>query len=246
MRGVGGVAAAFLLAAASGVCFVASAAAETADGRDEQTLLFFSGTDLWRQGSFTHGGMLWSPDGLKNDGFTFKLLLGAGGYRYRSGALGNIDVDGQALAAFALPGWRFKSGIVTATVFAGADIQNHRLRPDDPSAGLRGSELGFRTGIELWIAPDSHTMISADASFSTVGPSYNARVAFGWRVFDEFFIGPEVQAFAGKDSYRQWRVGMHLTGLRTDLFEWSGGLGYAADSDDHDSLYARIGLNFRL
>lgn len=246
MRGVGGVAAAFLFAAASGMCCVASAAAETADGRDERTFLFFSGTDLWRQGSFTHGGMLWSPGGLNTEGFTFKLLLGGGGYRYRSGALGNIDVNGQSLAAFALPGWRFKSGNVTATVFAGADIQNHRLRPDDPSAGLRGSETGFRTGVELWIAPDAKTMIAADASFSTLGPSYNARVAFGWQAFGEFYIGPEVQAFAGKDSYRQWRIGAHLTGLRTDLFEWSAALGYAADSDDRDSLYGRIGINFRM
>jgi hypothetical protein len=30
----------------------------------------FAGTDLWRDGAFVHGGLLWSPAGLDADGFT--------------------------------------------------------------------------------------------------------------------------------------------------------------------------------
>ena len=35
-----------------------------------QRYLLFSGLDLWRNGGFLHGGMLWSPAGLGQEGFT--------------------------------------------------------------------------------------------------------------------------------------------------------------------------------
>ena len=68
---------------------------------------------------------------------------------------------------------------LTVTVFLGVDFQQHRLTPDDPSAGLRGSYDGARTGFELWYEPTAATMVAADASLSTIGPSYNVRLATG-------------------------------------------------------------------
>ena len=70
-----------------------------------------------------------------------------------SGALGNADVRGTEFAAAILPGWRFVRNGVSVTVFLGYDFQRHSLRPDDPSAGLRGNYHGARTGFELWYQP---------------------------------------------------------------------------------------------
>ena len=91
-------------------------------------------------------------------GSVLKLMFGGGVYRYTSGALGNVDVRGRQLAAAILPGWRFIRDGFIVTVFAGLDFQNHRLSPDDPTAGLRGSYVGLRTGFELWYepTPDHH------------------------------------------------------------------------------------------
>jgi hypothetical protein len=221
---------------------VARACAET--GRDEEgaRFLFFGGTDLWTRGSFSHGGLLWSAGGLDREGFTFKLLLGAGTYRYRSGALGNAAVAGGVLAGFALPGWRFVGDRLIVTVFAGLDAQNHHLAPDDPSASLRGTLFGLRGGFELWHEPDNASMLAADASASTVGPSYSGRVAFGWKMLDRFYAGPEIQAFAGGTSYRQLRAGLHLTAMKTETFEWSAAGGWARDSEKRNGLYGRIGI----
>ena len=72
-----------------------------------------------------------------------------------------------------------------------------------------------------------------------------ARIAAGWKVFDRYYIGPEVQGFAAGDNYRQLRAGLHVTGLRTAQLEWSGGLGWARDSDNRDGLYGRVGLLMR-
>jgi hypothetical protein len=210
--------------------------------RDQARLLLFSSTDLWRDGGFAHGGVVIAPGGLDRDGPLIKLMFGGGLYRYTSGALGNAAVTGQILAAAILPGWRFVRDNVVVTVFLGYDFQRHQLTPDDPSAGLRGSYVGARTGFELWYQPTASTMVAADAAFSTIGPSYNVRLATGLRAFDAFFVGPEVQAFDADDNYRQFRVGMHVTGLRTGEFEWSAGAGWAQDTDDRGGAYGKLGI----
>jgi hypothetical protein len=169
-------------------------------------------------------------------------MFGGGVYRYVSGALGDAEVRGRQFGGALLPGWRFVRNGFFVTVFAGLDLQSHRLSPDDPSAGLRGNYAGLRTGFEFWYEPSAATMVAADASVSTAGPSYSARLAAGWRMFDWFYLGPELQAFAADDNYRQVRAGLHVTGFRTGEFEWSTGLGWAGDSDHRSSLYGKLGV----
>ncbi len=210
--------------------------------RDDDTLLFFSGTDLWRQGSFSFGGGVWSPGGIDREGFAFKLLAGAGTYQYLSGTLGDIEVTGRQFTGFAMAGYRFVRDKLFVTVFAGVDSQYHWFTPYDPTNNLRGLHTGIRGAIELWYEPNALTMWAADASVTSVGPSYSARLAFGWRVFDSFYIGPEVGGFAGGDSYKQWRAGIHVTGFRTSTVEWSLAAGWASDSGGHEGPYGRVGL----
>jgi hypothetical protein len=209
---------------------------------DEARYLLFSSTDIWRHGGFTHGGLLWAPWRLARTGPVLKLMLGGGIYHYISGNLGNADVLGVETAGSIQGGWRIVRESFTATAFLGADFQRHRLTPNDPGAGLRGNYAGVRTSFELWYQPSETTMVAADGSLSSIGPSYNARLAAGWRVFDLFYIGPEIQGFAADGNYKQIRAGMHLTGLRTLNFEWSGGIGWAEDSDHRGSLYAKFGV----
>lgn len=234
-----------LLAAAVSACLCERDARADAYRRDDDTFLYFSGSDLWRHGSFSYGGLLWSPGGLDREGFTFKLLLGGGNYRYISGALGNIDVNAQQMVGFALPGWRFIRDKAIVTVFAGLDVQNHHLMPYDPGSNLAGTHYGIRGAIEFWYEPDAQTMWAADASASSIGPSYAARIAYGWRVSDAFYAGPEIAGFTSDDSYKQFRAGLHVTGLKWSFVEWSAAFGWATDSDSRDGVYGRIGLFMR-
>ena len=237
-----GIAATCVLAVAFSTVASRALAESEPRGDEQARYLLFSTSDLWRHGGFTHAGVLWARSGLDREGPVLKLMFGGGVYQYTSGALGNVDVRGIQLSGALLPGWRFIRNGAIVTVFAGLDIQNHRLSPDDPSAGLRGSYVGLRTGFELWYEPTPATMFAADASISTVGPSYSARLATGWRLLDRFYLGPELGAFAAADNYRQVRAGVHLTGLRTAQFEWSAGLGWAGDSDRRSSVYGKLGL----
>ena len=239
---VGRIVASMLLAVVLGSTAQPALANSGQLGPEQARLLLFSSTDLWRHGGFAHGGLLWAPNGLDQEGPVLKLMFGGGVYRYASEALGNIDVRGEVLAGGILPGWRFIRDKLYVTLFAGYDFQSHRLFPDDPTAGLRGNYSGLRTGFELWYEPNKTTMVAADASISTVGPSYSARLAAGWRIFDWFYLGPELAGFAAGDNYQQFRVGLHITGFRTAAFEWSAGLGYASDSDNRGGVYGKLGV----
>ncbi|MGH7484976.1 MAG: cellulose biosynthesis protein BcsS, partial [bacterium] len=118
MRGIRVLVAAAVAAAA--MALSASTAAAQTESPAAPTVLFFSGTDLWRQGQFVHGGVLLSPAGLDAEGFTLKLLIGGGDYRYHSGAFAN-DVEGRVLYASAMPGWRFRRDAFIVTVYGGLD-----------------------------------------------------------------------------------------------------------------------------
>jgi hypothetical protein len=204
--------------------------------------LLFSGADLWSHGSFLYGGALWSPGGLDRQGFTLKAVISGGTYNYLSGAVG--EVKGRELVAQVMPGWRFKQGVIELKAFAGLDVQDHHLNPDDPGSSLRGDDLGLRGAFELWAEPTEDTMIAIDGSVSTIAHSYAIRAAAGWRLFDKFYAGPEIQAFTS-DDYTQRRIGAHITSFRFGDVEYSAATGYAADSDDRDGAYFRMGVSRR-
>jgi hypothetical protein len=229
------VAAAFL------ICCVCVSTGPTRAGEDGAKFLLFSGADLWRDGGFMHGGLLWSPSSLDHEGFTVKLLASGGLYRYRSGASDDIWVIGTEEELQALAGWRFKRDRLEVGVFAGLDIKDDATRPYDPANRLHGLTVGGRAAVNLWFEPTPSTMIAADASVSSIINSYSARAAFGWRLRDWFYLGPEAQAFACI-GFTQARLGIHLTGLKSGQFEWSAAAGWSGDGDHRSSPYLRIGM----
>ena len=229
------------VAAAFFVCCVCVSTGPARAGDDGAQFLLFSGADLWRDGRFMHGGLLWSPGGLDRDGFTVKLMASGGLYRYRSGALDNAWVTGTEEEIQVLPGWRFKRDRLEVKVFAGLDIKDDATSPYDPANRLHGLSVDARTAVNLWFEPTPATMIAADASLSSIVRSYSARAALGWRLRDWFYLGPEAQAFACI-GFTQARIGVHLTGLKTGQFEWSAAAGWSGDSDHRSSPYLRFGV----
>ena len=235
------VSAAMLVAAAFVVCCVCVSTGPAWAGDDRAQFLLFSGADFWRDGRFLHGGLLWSPGGIEREGFTLKAMLSGGTYRYRSGALDDAWVTGAEEEAQLLPGWRFKREGLELKVFVGLDIKNDFTSPSDPSNRLHGTSVGIRTAVNLWFEPTPATMLAADASLSSIATSYSARVAYGWRLDDRFYVGPEAQTFACI-GYRQLRFGVHLTGLKTEPWEWSAAAGWAEDDDRPSGPYLRLGV----
>lgn len=230
-------------AAAATLMSLCAAALAGGDGPNNPSLLLFAGTDLWRDGAFLHGGMLWSPAGLDNDGFTFKLLLAGGMYVYPSSGL-HEDVDGTLLSASALPGWRITDDGLRLGLYAGPIVQDYRLTPFDPGSLLHGFYSGAQLASDVWYQPTPTSMIAVNGSIASVALIGSLRAAVGWRFSEPFFVGPEAQALWCID-YQQWRIGAHVTGFRIDGFEWSASSGWAIESDRRSGPYIRLGVNAR-
>ncbi len=211
------------------------------DEKKRPRFLYFSGTDLWAHWMFAHAGILWSPQGLDNDGFTLKLLTSAGVYRYLSTKLNNSTVLGQQFELAVMPGLRFVRAGFEFKVFAGPDYQLFHTYPLDPGAHLIGSHFGARVTAELWNEPSTTTMLAVDGSFSTLDSGNYARAAFGWRAFDLCYIGPELQVYTS-ENYRHMRYGVHFTAYKRDDREWLIALGIAEDSDKRSGAYLRLGF----
>jgi hypothetical protein len=240
------VRAAASVAAAWAVCCVfVSTAPIRADAAEGARAIVFSGRDVWLNGAFLSGGMLWSPTDLDDDGLLFKVLLSGGPYRYNAGDLGGESVIGLESLVQALVGWHVKRGTLEAKVFWGPELQRHRLWPDDPGNELRGSKLGLRFATEFWDEPTDATMVAADASLSTIGGASSARIGFGWKMLEMFYAGPETQVYSG-DGYSQWRLGAHITSFKTGDAEWSAAGGWSLDSDNRSSPYFRLGFMRRV
>jgi hypothetical protein len=210
---------------------------------NDPAFLFFTGTDLWRYGAFAYGGLLWSPAGLDADGFTLKMLMSGGAYTYTSGNL-HADVDGAMVSAAILPGWRFTHDGLTVSLFAGPIVQDYRLKPDDPGSSLHGRYLGAQFAGEVWYQPSARTMAALSGTVASIGPTGSLRMAFGFKLFEPFFIGPETQEFWCGD-FQEVQFGAHVTGLHIDAFEWSAGSGWSLTSDHRSGPYLRLGVNAR-
>jgi hypothetical protein len=216
--------------------------------------MLFAGFDLWRNGGFAHGGMLWSPGGIEREGFTLKLLVAGGVYRYhvtrqltsgRTPAFIRQEIVGAQDLVSVMAGWRVKFNGLEATIYLGPDLQYHVLVPDDLNNSMRGINMGLRGGIDVWYQPWSQFMLNAGVSASTIGNNYWGRAAAGWYLAGIAWVGPEVLALGG-GVYSQLRFGAHVTGLRFGGIDWSVGAGHVQDSDHRNGFYARFGIVGRL
>jgi hypothetical protein len=203
-------------------------------------LVYFGGIDAskWSFGAFA--GVQWMPSGFDREGFILRLFVSESLERYTD-RFGRYDT--QIGRAFLLPGYMIRAGRLEAQFLVGPDaevdffFQNGRPDRWRPRFGLRGIA-------DLWWEPTSELMVQYALSGTTIDSGYTTRIAAGWRLFDSFWIGPEA-ALSSDYFSRQTRLGVHLTGLRTDEYEWTFAAGRVSDDFGRDGLYGRFGIMLR-
>src|SRR6478736_5537828 len=89
--------------------WVVTGRAWAGDNEDARVMLF-SGRDIWRNGVFVYGGLVFAPGGLEQDGLLLKVLLSGGAYRYRAENLGGERITDLEAVTHVLRGWRSTSG----------------------------------------------------------------------------------------------------------------------------------------
>jgi hypothetical protein len=203
----------------------------------------FSGFELTSIGSYTGwAGATLAPWGnLDTSGLRIGLFDATGIYSYSTGA--SSQVRGIFTSADILVGYGANVDSFAMKVSVGLNLQEHRLSGLDPSNPVQGSTVGLKLQADSWVNPTERTMLFGLVSYSTAFRTYYATLKAGYAVIEgqEVFIGPEV-IFQGNEHYSQWRLGAHLTGVKTRGIEvgFSGGLLHSTDSGS--GAYGKIDL----
>jgi hypothetical protein len=208
---------------------------EDASPPSPERFLLFSGVDLWRASAAAYGGLHWAPGGLNEDGLVARLLLSRNVERY-------ADTSSTISRVSALAGVRVKLDAFELKLMAGPQLESND--PTSPAATLRGTRLGLQAVAETWWEPAPELVLASSWSVTTLGTGYGGRLAAGLRLFDMIWSGPEVSGFTDAFS-TQYRVGLHLTGLRWQDLEWSAAAGYLQDSYHRNGAYGRVSVLVR-
>jgi hypothetical protein len=210
-------------------------------GKQAGQFLFYTGVDAWRNGANAYGGIQWAPGKLENEGFFLRLIASDGLERYQTGSMRYTT---QIFRASALPGWKFKRGSFEVQLYAGPDFELDTPMYRSPAGRMRGTHFGARAGADFWWEPTPQLMLASSFSATTIANAYSARGALGWRLFDRFWVGPEIST-SGDTFSQQYRVGAHVTGFKTADIEWSAAAGYVQDSFHRSGVYGRLGVLMR-
>jgi hypothetical protein len=105
---------------------------------------------------------------------------------------------------------------------------------------LSHPRLGLRIQGELWAHPTENTLLTATVVAGTARGHLWGRTAFGYRIWSDVFIGPEA-SLSMTETYREWRVGAHVTGLQLGRFTFGLSGGWRGEDDSpHHGAYVNI------
>jgi hypothetical protein len=205
-----------------------------------EKLIYFGGIDATQWGFGAHGAAQWMPNGINQNGFILRMFMSESLERYtdRSGKYAT-----QISRAFLLPGYMVRIGKMEAQLLVGPDAEVDLFFQNNRADRWR-SRFGMRGIADLWWEPTPELMVQYALSGTTIDSGYNTRIAAGWRLFDAFWIGPEAAVSSDYFS-QQTRFGVHLTGLRTNEYEWTFAAGHVSDSFGREGVYGRFGLMIR-
>jgi hypothetical protein len=104
------------------------------------------------------------------------------------------QVYGTIVGGSLLVGYEWVTNRATVAIYAGGEVMNTSLSPNDPNNSVKGGRGGFKIATDFYVTPTDDMMISGVASYSTNFNSYYGRLKFGFAIADRIYIGPEAGA----------------------------------------------------
>lgn len=237
------IAAAARLAAVAALTLASPAIADDEETQERSGLsssVLFGSLEAGPAKTFVSAGMktaLWS--GLSSSGFRTMLKIGGAQEQPRRQSPHGIAYKSEAQT---LIGYEWRVGDTFLALYAGSDYEGEQR--EEPRGTVTTGRYGARLQGDLWMTPAEGTMLQASAYASTLDGRLWGRVAPGWRLPQGFHLGPEVEAYRGRD-YRKLRLGLHLTGLRLFGLTWRVSGGWQRTSDHASQAYATLGVLWR-
>ncbi len=198
----------------------ASASDESAP---ELNTVLFGSLDASRTGYASAGFKRTWQGSLDRSGLVTLATVGYGGSPERVDTHGEENAFRHKASASALLGYQWISGPVVLAGYLGPELDYER-DPDFTGQAAR-PRFGLRAQGELWAHPTPQTLLTSTVIAGTARGHLWSRVSGGYAVWDKVFVGPEVIHYR-TDDYREWRAGLHATGLSLGRFtlRLSGGI----------------------
>lgn len=135
----------------------------------------------------------WSEH-VYDPGWRLRLQSGYGQYDYTLQENGADRVyRGSVSYVDALAGYHWKSGNLTAKIFAGVSFIDHAVREDASRGRVVGPDWGPKVAAELWLDVAAGQWTSLNVNFTTAHDTVSARWRYGWSPINGFSAGPELR-----------------------------------------------------
>ncbi len=227
-----------LTAAAAALALAAVLGAASAGGRDEelfirpedQRIVGFASVDLGRS-AFVSGGTKQAVTGsLDRTGFVAIESGGFGLTRERLPGSPEVAVTRLKTEAALLAGFQSVVPSLYLAGFIGPELEHEQLTIGGTIFRFSKPRYGVQGQAELWSNPTADTLVTGTVVAGSARLSLWARASAGIRVAGRFFVGPEVTAYS-TETYRETRIGAHLTGFAIGIVQGRVSAGWMMTDD---------------
>jgi hypothetical protein len=220
---------------------------QASDRAAELRTVLFGSLDTGRSTFATIGSKRALRDSLDQSGPVGMASIGFGGTVERAWwRPDDTHVVRQAVHGSALLGYQWaRDGIVVAA-FAGPEVDSERVN-DHGAPRDTGPQLGARLHGEIWAHPTANTLLTTTVIAGTARTAHLwGRASAGYALWNGVFVGPEASLYA-TDTYREWRIGAHLTGLTLGRFNLRLSGGWRAEEETgHQGGYVGLSAYIRM
>lgn len=176
-------------------------------------------------------------------GFFIEGYGGWGDYHYFNSAVPGGRVNAELTEASGLLGYQVVAGKVILSASAGADWQDNRLSPKDPTNPVSGSQTDFIAAASMKAPLSERLDLKLNGGYSIVNGTYWAKARIGYKFGQSrrFKIGPE-GAFYGNENQNAEGVGAFISipvSNRLDL-SFDGGFKFVANEQFFETVGSQI------
>ena len=181
--------------------------------------------------------------GLDESGMRLRLGGVIGQYSYTSSTLGKVSGT-QSDVSFMI-GYEWVTARASFGVYGGANYDNNSIDKYDPNNTSVGKGTGMKIAVDFNYRPTDYTMFAGVGSYSTMHGAYYTRLKAGYAIAPQIYAGPEA-IFMGDEFFKQWRVGLHMTGAKFSMLQLGASAGVLVDKVRGTGIYgildARLGF----
>jgi len=152
----------------------------------------------------------------------------------------------HALQASAVLGYQWVRDGLFIAALAGPEVEGEQLS-EHVTQRISHPHFGARLHGEVWAHPTTSTLLTTTVIVGTARTAHLwGRASAGYALWEGVFVGPEASLYV-TDTYRELRVGAHVTGFTLGRLNLRLSGGWRAEEDtSHQGAYMGLSAHVRM